>query len=111
VEGKKYAIREGVRGPAGASGLLLIAPPSEALDWDVQNEIGSNSRCWVPDFQAWWIADAYHTTARQILHRIEPRSEPTWLRFAKLHLPRQVSMRLTALLDVGGTLRSSTDRV
>jgi hypothetical protein len=108
---KKYAIRQGVKGPGGAAGFLLIAPPSEALDWDVQNEIGSNCRCWSPDYQAWWIAAPYLTTARQILQRVEPRPEPIGLRLARLPLPPRISMRLASLFNLGSLVRSSVDRV
>ena len=83
-------IREGVSGPDGQPGFLLIAPPSEVLDWDVENEVASTCRVWMRDEQAWWIADPYRTTAGEILHRFAGPPEPAWERMAR-RLPAQLT--------------------
>ena len=61
-----------VPGPGGQAGFLLIAPHSEAIDWDIQNEIASTSRQWLEERQAWWVAAYYLPTARDIVHRFTP---------------------------------------
>lgn len=65
-------IETDVPGPDGQPGFLLIVPRDEVLDWDIQNEIGSASRFWVRDRQAWWVAAAYLHTAREIVDRFQP---------------------------------------
>lgn len=65
-------IETDVPGPDGQPGFLLIVPRDEVLDWDIQNEIGSASRFWVRDRQAWWVAAAYLHTAREIVDRFRP---------------------------------------
>jgi hypothetical protein len=110
VERRKVGIRQGVRGPGGQLGFLLMVPPDEALDWDVQQEITSTSRHWMASHQAWWIAAPYLSTARMILHRFEEKSEPAWLRLAGVHLPKSVQVRLRFLLGLGSSLRGSADR-
>lgn len=92
-------------------GFLLMVPPDEALDWDVQQEIASTSRHWMASHQAWWVAMPYLSTARLILGRFEEKSQPAWLRLASVHLPRGVQARLRALFGLGGSLRDSADRV
>jgi hypothetical protein len=99
-----------VRGPAGEAGFLLIAPPSEALDWDIQHEISSTCRYWMAGQQAWWIAAPYLSTAWQILDRLEPQPEPTWLRLLRPHLSQAVGLRLTTLVGLAGSPRSGADR-
>jgi hypothetical protein len=111
VERRTLDVRCNVRGPAGEPGFLLIAPPSEALDWDVQHEIASTSRYWVASQQAWWIAAPYLSTAREILERIEPRPQPAWLRLLRPHLSPQLNMKLLSLVNLGGSLRSTPDRI
>lgn len=64
-------IENDVVGPAGQPGFLLVSPPDEALEWDIQHEIASTSRHWLPDRQAWWIAAPYLSTARSILSRMD----------------------------------------
>jgi hypothetical protein len=81
-------IREGVRGPAGEPGLLLIAPPNEKLDWDVENEVASTARCWMSEHQAWWIAAPYRTTADQIVDRFCGPREPGWARVTRRLAPQ-----------------------
>lgn len=83
-------IREGVRGTAGEPGFLLIAPPNEALDWDVENEVASTSRRWMSEHQAWWIAAPYLPTAREIVRRFSGPPERVWLRLAR-RLPPQLA--------------------
>ena len=80
-------IRENVRGPAGQPGFLLIAPPNEKLDWDVEHEVASTCRHWMSQHQAWWIAAPYLTTAHQIVDRFSPRPQPAWTRLARRLAP------------------------
>lgn len=80
-------IREEVRGPAGQPGFLLIAPPNEKLDWDVEHEVASTCRQWMREQQAWWIAAPYLTTARQIADRFSPPPQPAWGRLALRVVP------------------------
>lgn len=82
-------IREGVRGPAGEPGFLLIAPPNEALDWDVENEVASTCRQWMSEHQAWWIAAPYLATAHQIVRRFAGPPDRAWHRLAR-RLPPQL---------------------
>ena len=110
MEGKKYDVRHDVRGPAGEHGFLLIAPPSEALDWDVQNEVASTSRYWMPSQQAWWIATPYLSTAWQILDRLQPQTEPAWLRLLRPHLSQSLTLKLSSLVSLGGSPRSDDSR-
>jgi hypothetical protein len=104
-------VRHDVRGPAGEPGFLLIAPPSEALDWDVQHEIASTCRHWMASQQAWWIAAPYLSTAWAILERLNPKTEPAWLRLARAHLSPQLGLKLVSLVHFGESLRSSANRV
>ena len=83
-------IREGVRGPAGEPGFLLIAPPNEALDWDVENEVASTCRKWMSEHQAWWIAAPYLAAAQQIVSRFAGPAEPAWARLARRLTPQLV---------------------
>lgn len=106
-----YAVRHDVCGPAGEPGFLLIAPPSEALDWDIQHEIASTCRYWMAAHQAWWIAAPYLSTARAILARVEPQQEPAWLRVLRPHLSPKLNLRLVSLLSAGDSLRSTAGRV
>lgn len=96
MESRRIKIESGVRGPGGEVGFLLIAPPSEALDWDIQHEIGSTSRSWVRSRQAWWIAAPYLPAARLIAERLYPGS-PRSAR-GRLELVRQELVRLLAAL-------------
>jgi hypothetical protein len=111
VERRKLDVRHDVRGPAGEPGFLLVAPPSEALDWDVQHEVASTCRYWMASHQAWWIAAPYLSTAWDILERLDPQPEPAWLRFLRPHLSPQLNMKLLSLTSLGGSLRSTADRV
>ena len=114
MERRKYDVRHDVRGPAGEAGFLLIAPPSEALDWDIQHEVASTSRYWMASQQAWWIATPYLSTARQILDRLEPRPAPRpvpgWLRVLRPHLSEGITLKLTSLMSLGGSPRSGDNR-
>ena len=112
MERRKYDVRHDVPGPAGEAGFLLIAPPSEALDWDIQHEIASTCRCWMAGDQAWWIAAPYLSTACEILDRVkpEPDPEPAWLRRVRPHLSAAVGLRLAALVSLGSTTRNDADR-
>ena len=106
----KFGIRQGVQGPAGEKGFLLIAPASEALDWDVQHEISSTCRHWMPEQQAWWIASAYLATANEILTRFDPPHYSWWLKVANAVLPLSMRVKLISL-GYGSSLRSGVDRV
>ena len=110
---RTFDVRQNVRGPAGEPGFLLIAPPSEALDWDIQNEIASTCRYWMASQQAWWIAAPYLSTAWQILGRVAPQPEPGpgWLRVLRPHLPAQVNTRLLSLVQFSESVRSTPGRV
>ena len=59
----------GMPGPAGETGVLLIAARSEALDWDLQAEVASTALYWMADRQAWWVAAPYASTVEAILSR------------------------------------------
>ena len=108
MDRRKFDVRHDVRGPAGEAGFLLIAPPSEALDWDVQQEVASTCRHWMASQQAWWIAAPYLSTAWQILDRLQPQPEPAWLRLLRPHLSRSVTSRLASLASVGGSSRQGS---
>jgi hypothetical protein len=110
VERRKWSIREGIPGPAGEPGFLLVAPASEALDWDIEHEIASTSRFWMSKHQAWWIAASYLETVRAIVARFDSRPEPAWVRMARLHLPAHVSGWMLGRLEMGGFLPGSVDR-
>ena len=63
--------------------MLLLVPRSEALDWDLKDEVASTARYWMADRQAWWVAAPYAATAEAIVHRMHPparRSAWQWLR-------------------------------
>jgi hypothetical protein len=63
-------IIHGVPGPSGEPGVLLLVPPSEALDWDLKDEVASTARHWMADRQAWWVAAPYASTATAIVTRV-----------------------------------------
>ena len=65
-------IEEGVAGPRDQDGILLRAPFSEALAWDIENEIVSTRRAWLEDRSAWWIAASYRETLIDIVLRSFP---------------------------------------
>jgi hypothetical protein len=52
--------------------LLLRAPPSEALTWDLEMEIVSARRRWLDDRQAWWVAASYMDTVVTVVLRSFP---------------------------------------
>ena len=39
-------IVHGVPGPGGEIGVLLLVPRSEALDWDLRDEVATTARYW-----------------------------------------------------------------
>lgn len=63
-------IIHGIPGPSGEPGVLLLVPVSEALEWDLKEEIASTARYWMPDRQAWWVAKPYAATAVAIVSRL-----------------------------------------
>jgi hypothetical protein len=110
VEGRNWTIRQGVPGPSGQMGFLLQAPPDEALDWDIEHEIASTSRCWMSEHRAWWIAMPYLNTAHGIMARFERCPEPAWVRLARLHLPANLSGWLVSRFELSRSLGGSVDR-
>jgi hypothetical protein len=66
------SIEQGVRGPRNELGLLLRAPHSEELIWDLEAEIVSARRAWLDERQAWWIATAYLQTVLALVLRSFP---------------------------------------
>jgi hypothetical protein len=66
------SIELGVKGLNGQAGLLLRAPRSEALEWDLEAEIASPRRLWMEDRKAWWIAAPYYQTVVSIVLRTFP---------------------------------------
>ena len=69
-------ILRGVPGPAGEPGVLLMVPRSEALDWDLKDEVASTARYWMADRQAWWVAAPYAATAEAIVFRVHGPVRP-----------------------------------
>lgn len=65
-------IEQGVPGPRGQIGLLLRAPSSDELLWDMEMEIASARRVWVGDLEAWWIASSYLDTVVSLVLRSFP---------------------------------------
>lgn len=65
-------IETGVRGRRGEDGVLLKAPWSEELVWDLEMEVAAARREWFPDRQAWWIAASYLRTVVAIVLRSHP---------------------------------------
>ncbi|HEX6068439.1 MAG TPA: hypothetical protein VFZ18_01405 [Longimicrobiaceae bacterium] len=69
-------IVHGVAGPTGEPGVLVVLPPSEALDWDLKDEVASTARCWIADREAWWVAAPYASTAVSIATRFNGGHPP-----------------------------------
>jgi hypothetical protein len=65
-------IEQGVRGPRNEEGFLLRAPHTEELAWDLDMEVSSARRTWVPDRGAWWIASSYLDTVVAVVLRSHP---------------------------------------
>lgn len=66
------SIECGVAGRNNEQGMLLRAPRSEELEWDLEAEIAS-ARCrYLEDRQAWWIAAPYFQTVLTIVLRSFP---------------------------------------
>ncbi len=65
-------IEQSVPGPRNELGLLLRAPPSDVLAWDLEAEIMSTRRSWLPERGAWWIAAPYLPTVIGIVLRSFP---------------------------------------
>ncbi|MDR0787326.1 MAG: hypothetical protein LBG44_05615 [Gemmatimonadota bacterium] len=65
-------IERGVRGRRGEEGMLLRAPGSEALSWDLEMEVATARREWLCDQQAWWIGASYFRTVIDIVLRSFP---------------------------------------
>lgn len=83
-------IIHGVPGPSGEPGVLLLVPSSEALDWDLRDEVASTSRHWMADRQAWWVAAPYASTAVAIVTRLHGNR----LRVEELGRPDATGWRL-----------------
>jgi len=65
-------IEQGVRGPRNEEGFLLRAPYTEELVWDLDVEVSSARRSWVPERSAWWIASSYLDTVVAVVLRSHP---------------------------------------
>jgi hypothetical protein len=65
-------IEQGVHGPRNEEGFLLRAPPTEELIWDLDTEVSSARRAWVPERGAWWIASSYLDTVVSVVLRSHP---------------------------------------
>lgn len=65
-------IELGVPGRRGEDGILLRAPRSEALSWDLEMEVAAARREWLSDRRAWWIAASYYRTVVNIVLRSHP---------------------------------------
>ncbi|MEX2572009.1 MAG: hypothetical protein WD737_11980 [Gemmatimonadota bacterium] len=65
-------IEREVAGPRQQAGLLLWAPRSEELLWDLEREVASARREWVEERQAWWIAASYYETIVALVLRTFP---------------------------------------
>jgi hypothetical protein len=66
----------GVPGPTGEPGVLVVVPPSEALDWDLKDEVASTARYWNAEREAWWVAAPYASTALVIATRFNGGRPP-----------------------------------
>ena len=65
-------IERGVPGPRSEQGIILKAPRSEELVWDLEAEIMSARRVWMDDRMGWWIAESYIDTVVVIVLRSFP---------------------------------------
>jgi hypothetical protein len=65
-------IEQGVSGPKGESGILLRAPISEELHWDLEMEVATARRYWSADRDGWWVAASYLQTVVGIVLRSFP---------------------------------------
>ena len=61
----------GARGPRGEAGFLVRGALSEALVWDLENEIASHRRLQLGD-DDWWVASSYFDTTLDIVLRFFP---------------------------------------
>jgi len=62
----------GARGPRGEAGFLVRGALSEALVWDLENEIASHRRLQLDDEDGWWVASSYFDTTLDIVLRFFP---------------------------------------
>ncbi len=65
-------IEQGVSGPNGERGILLRAPASEELHWDLEMEVAAARRFWSNDRDGWWVAASYLHTVVGIVLRSFP---------------------------------------
>lgn len=61
-----------VAGPRNDAGFVLRAPRDEALVWDLENEVVTSRRVWLPEREAWWIAASYLQTVLEVVLRSFP---------------------------------------
>ena len=54
----------------------MVVPPSEALDWDLKDEVASTARYWNAEREAWWVAAPYASTAVSIATRFNGGRPP-----------------------------------
>jgi len=69
-------IVHGVPGPGGEIGVLLLVPRTEALDWDLRDEVATTARYWMAERGAWWVASPYAATAVAIATRLNGGVRP-----------------------------------
>ena len=65
-------IEQGAKGRRGELGLILRAPRTEALLWDLESEVASARRLWMEDRQGWWIDGSYLETVIALVLRNYP---------------------------------------
>lgn len=56
--------------------MLVVVPRSEALDWDLRDEVASTARYWIAERDAWWVAAPYASTAVSIATRFNGGRPP-----------------------------------
>jgi hypothetical protein len=61
----------GARGPRGEAGFFLRGVLTEALLWDLENEVVSNRRLQL-EGKKWWVASSYFDTILDIVLRAFP---------------------------------------
>lgn len=95
--------------------MLLMVPRSEALDWDLKDEVASTARYWMADRQAWWVAAPYAGTAEAIVFRVHGAvlpgdgTAPVVMRVRRPGVLQRVSERMRQYLRAMGNHRGHGD--